>query len=226
MRLTGGGVAGVVVGVAAGALVAGIAWAAGAPRQADVLQPAALPAAPYLEPSPGQPVAAPPPPVPEDLGPDGDLLPGTPAYQQRAAAAQEYEAYKARVLAEAQLLAPRADAIARTDERLADLLVGATYDMATVEAIAGTGETLSGAVLTYDLPAPRDFFFDYSGLTGYHDEEIGAVSGTGLRQLAVGVKVEESLLFGVRFLVFDDIVGYDREGNVVTPGAATPGTAE
>lgn len=94
------------------------------------------------------------PPLPEEIGPDGDLLPGTPRYQQREVARAEYEALVARQTAAAQALAPEVDAFAREDPRTADLLAGATYDLAGALPV---GQPAVGASLMYTLPVPRDF---------------------------------------------------------------------
>ena len=187
----------------------------GSERLAEPDRPAASGPAvaplPGLE--PGGPVRAPAPPAPEDIGPDGDLLPGTAVYLERERARAQSEALQARGLAEARALAPQADAFARGDPRTAELLAGATYDPAGAEPI-GDGTRVLGVVLTSSLPEPRDFFYEYASLDGPQPEDVvAAVHTFGATQVAVSVDLDRRHLRGLRVLASADTITYDAQGN-------------
>lgn len=170
---------------------------------------------PQREPTAAQPAPElPQPPRPEELGPDGDLLPGTPKYQEREAARAEYEALVARQTAAAQAIAPDVDAFAREDPRVADLLAGATYSLSSALPV---GQPAVGASLTYTPPVPRDFRYVYADFDGTLSEEdpVAVVEHVGATQVAVVVNLQAGRILGLRLEGSAGVTTYDAQGNVL-----------
>lgn len=167
-------------------------------------EPAAAPQEPDL----------PRPPRPDELGPDGDLLPGTPKHQEREAARAEYEALVARQTAAAQALAPEVDAHVRSDPRVGDLLERATYDLASALPV---GQPAVGASLTYTLPAPRDFRYVYADFDGTQSDEdpVAVAEHFGATQVTVIVNFQAGRILGLRLDGSADVTTYDAAGNVL-----------
>lgn len=167
---------------------------------------------------------APTPPNPDEYGPDGEPLPGTPNYEPRQQQIREFEELKEASRAAGRALAPKVDRFARADARTADLLVGATYDRAGAMPI-GDGTRFLGAVLVYTLPEPRDFFLDKRCLDGSlnRDDDVIMVRWFGVSQLRVGVNLEWGHLSDVSALDGQDVITYDADGNELLSSFDAPG---
>ena len=166
---------------------------------------------------PGREVQVDRPPLPEEIGPDGDLLPGSPKYQEREAARAEYEAFKARSIAAARALAPEVDAYARADARTAGLLAGATYDPASAVPVGGGPEGIYGATLRYALPAPRDFRYVHADFDSTRSEGDGesVEEHVGATHVTVVVNLVDDRLLGLTLEGSAEVTVYDARGTVL-----------
>lgn len=177
--------------------------------QAQVPSPEPVPAGPLLPPSP------------DELGPDGDLLPGTPAFEQRERGRAEYEALKIRGAAEARALLPEADAYVRADLRTANLLEDAVLDQDSAAPI-GDGLRTTGVVVVYQLADPRETFIadkDLDGPQPAREDGVVAVRTFGTTAVRVAVDFCYGGLRGVTALDSERFVTYDAKGRTLLDSA-------
>jgi hypothetical protein len=143
---------------------------------------------------------------------------------RRQEALREYEELKKASRAAGRALAPAADRFARADARIADLLVGATYDREGAKPM-GDGISYTGAVLVYTLPARRDFYLDKRCLDGSPspDDEVIMVRWFGVSQLRVGVNLDRGHLSYLSAIDGQDFITYDADGNELLSSFDAPG---
>jgi hypothetical protein len=181
-------------------------------------RPSEQPQEPSPAPGPREPVL---PPSPEEVGPDGDLLPGTPAFEQRERGRAEYEALKVKGDAEARALLPEAEAFVRADPRTADLLDGAVVDESSVMPI-GDGVRTTGVVVSYRLSGPQEVYVadeDLDGPQPAREDGVVAVRTFGTTAVSVAVDFCHGGLRGVSALDGGRAIGYDEQGRTLLDSA-------